>query len=385
MTAGGCGPTLPHVKGPLSQIGRYRVEEVLGKGGMATVYRATLEGAEGFERAVALKVLHAHLADDPEFVRMFHEEARLASRLAHPALVPVRDLGLVEGTHFMVMDLLDGETLGAVHDRFRDKDLPFPRGHACFVMASVLDGLHYAHELLDEAGKSLGVVHRDVSPKNIFIGFGGAVRLVDFGIARTEPTKGQTRIGVVKGTLPYMAPEQARGAPVDRRADLFAAGVVLYELLTSKVPLDVDATDAQRRALAEGRVTPDLKRIHAAVRPVVERALAPTPEGRFATAAEFADALRKSLALMEPGHEPEKLGALVASRGIRRRPAAEKMSKRAPKKKEAARAKRDGGPSRARAPAAAEVRWEAATLMTVSAVILLLAGLIYTFTSAAAG
>ena len=377
------------MKGPLSQIGRYRVEEVLGKGGMATVYRAMLEGAEGFERPVALKVLHPHLADDPEFVRMFNEEARLASRLAHPALVPVRDLGVLDGTHFMVMDLLEGETLGAVHERFRDKDLPFPRGHACFVMAAVLDGLHYAHELLDEAGRPLAVVHRDVSPKNIFIGFGGAVRLVDFGIARTEPTKGLTRLGVVKGTLPYMAPEQARGAPVDRRADLFAAGVVLYELLTSKVPLDVDATDAQRRALAEGRLAPDFKRIHTAVRPVLERALAPLPDGRYATAAEFADALRKALPLVEPNHEPEKLAALVASRGVRRKPLAEKP-KRAPKKRKG-RGEDEAAPAsgaaskRPKAPPPPPVQWEGATLMLVTAVVLLVAGLVYTFTSAASG
>jgi serine/threonine protein kinase len=244
------------VKAAIEQIGPYRVEEKIGTGGMASVFRAVKVGIGGFEHNVAVKVLHPHLADDEEFVSMFHAEARLASRLSHPVLVPVNDLGVVEGTHYMAMDLLLGETLADLYERFRKKGKPFPRGHALYIMERALDGLHYAHELALEDGSPANIVHRDVSPRNIFITTSGAVRVVDFGIARSSGRSRQTRAGIVKGTVPYMAPEQARAQDLDRRADLFAAGVLLHHLLTRAIQRHSDGLwPAKRSPIPVSRIS----------------------------------------------------------------------------------------------------------------------------------
>jgi serine/threonine protein kinase len=307
------GPLLSTImKGSISQIGPYRIEEKVGAGGMASVYRGYRDGAEGFSRPVAIKVLNSELASDEEQVEMFQAEARLASRLAHPVLVPVSDLGVVEGTHYMVMDLLEGETLASLREAFRKRKTDFPLGHALWIMAQVLDGLHYAHELTAPDGTSSGVVHRDVSPGNIFITRGGQVRLMDFGIARSDARKGQTRAGIVKGTVPYMSPEQALAQPTDRRSDIFAAGVVLHELVTGESPLDVQDTDAAREAIAKREIKPRLKKIHLDLRPVLERALAAEPDARFQTAADMAQAIRDALAALCADHEPALLGGLAA-------------------------------------------------------------------------
>lgn len=391
------------MKGSVSQIGPYRIEEKIGTGGMGCIYRGVREGVGGFERPVAVKVLHPHLADNEEYVRMFHEEARLASRLAHPVLVPVRDLGVAEGTHYMVMDLLCGETLSDLYRRFTDRKKGFPRGHALYVVSRVLDGLHYAHELAAADGTPLGVVHRDVSPRNIFVTASGSVRLVDFGIARHEERQGQTQAGVVKGTVPYMAPEQALGQPLDRRADIFAAGVILHELLTGHAPLESERTDPQRRELASMKLRPRLKEIHLSMRPVVEKALAPRPESRWNTAEEMAEALREALGALEPSHEPQKLAGM-ASGAVRRKRAKKSRKKkvvetdtgggRGTKERPSTHHRRERGPGEMRRqrvgpeaalqldPRGPPGPWDAAHTMTLLATLIILCGLLYTFVSA---
>jgi serine/threonine protein kinase len=299
------------MKGSISQIGPYRIEEKLGSGGMATVYRGVREGIGAFERAVAVKVLHAELVGDAEHVEMFQAEARLASRLAHPVLVPVTDLGEAEGIHYMAMDLLTGETLADLRDAFAARKQSMPIGHALWIISQVLDGLHYAHELVGEDGTPAGVVHRDVSPRNIFVTRSGQVRLVDFGIARSTIRQQHTQAGIVKGTVPYMAPEQALAQPLDRRADVFAVGVILHELLTGEIPLKATRTDAQRQALARMELKPHLKKIHLGIRDVVTRALAGKADDRFATAEEMAKAIRAAMEKLAPEHDPRLLGGLA--------------------------------------------------------------------------
>ena len=383
------------MQGALQQIGPYRLEEKLASGGMAAVYRAVREGAGGFERPVAVKVLHPHLAPDPEYLEMFCAEARLASRLAHPVLVPVTDLGEVEGTHYMVMDLLEGETLADLYDRFRRNKKPFPRGHALWIMARVLDGLHYAHELKGAQGEPMNVVHRDLSPRNIFVTRSGGVRLVDFGIARSTTREGQTQAGVVKGTVPYMAPEQARGQAPDRRADIFAAGVLLHHLICGEVPVAPGNTEAQRIALAKLEIKPQLKRIHLQLRPILQKALAARPEDRFDNAEEMADALRAVALELEPDHQPEMLAALV-SQALRRKTRKKRKKKNAdadqPERPSTeVRAARDDAPMRqTRGPDGEVVEvavrrlpdiptWDVARTLGLVAVVILLLGLCYTF------
>ncbi len=384
------------MKAGVDQIGPYRIEEKIGHGGMADVFRAKRVGAEGFERPVALKVLHRKFCEDEEFVEMFRSEAMLAARLAHPVLVPVNDYDVVDGTHYMAMDLLEGETLSELYERFRKKGTDFPRGHALYILEKVLDGLHYAHELAMPDGSPANVVHRDVSPRNIFVTRSGAVRLVDFGIARSSGRVRQTQAGIVKGTIPYMAPEQARAEALDRRADVFAVGVLLHHLLTGEVPLKSERTEAQRRELACGELEPKLKRIHVGIRPIVAKALRPGPEERYETAEEMAAAMLEAKEQLEPDYDPTILAAMVAQavrrkarktrRGTAARPARPKPKRPSTKARDRKR----------KAPALRETRgkdgrivpprrlpelepWDAARMMSMLAALVMLLGLCYTF------
>ncbi len=306
------------MKASIASVGPYRIEEEVGRGGMATVYRAIRTSTHGTDQVVAVKVLDAELANDPHHVDTFHAEAELSQRLGHRTLVPVLDHGTAEGVHFMVMEFIEGETLSALRRRYGRRAKGFPLGHALYVLAEVLDGLQYAHELRDAEGRPEHLVHRDVSPRNILVTRTGAVRLLDFGIARFESRPGTTQVGLVKGTVPYMAPEQAVAAPLDRRADIFAVGVILHELVTGETVVEDGTTDAQRHALAGLKLTPQWKKVPLPLRPVLERAIAPSAEQRWNTAAEFAGALRQAIHVLEPDHDPFLLGGLVE--GLRPRP-----------------------------------------------------------------
>lgn len=217
-----------------ARVGRYRVLGPLGVGGMASVYLAASEGAAGFSREVALKVLHPHLLADDQLVQQFLTEARVAAKIRHPNVVPVTDVVQERSQAFLVMELVEGATLSEVR-RIAAKDgvdLPF-RIWARWV-ADALAGLHAAHELADASGAPLGLVHRDFSPQNILIGRDGSARLSDFGIVKLTGGDAMTKSGVVKGKVHYMAPEQVRGDSLDRRCDVWAAGVLLWELATRR-------------------------------------------------------------------------------------------------------------------------------------------------------
>jgi len=218
------------------RFGRYRLLERLGEGGMAAVWRARVEGPEGFVREVVLKRVLAEHSRDEEFVRALVHEARLSALLNHPGIVQVHELGFEEGEHYLAMEYIDGCSLATLLGKTAAAGQPLPIGVVCHVVAELAGALAYAHELADADGVPLGIVHRDISPSNVMIERSGAVKLVDFGIAQavSRLRDERTRTGVLKGKLGYLAPEQIDGATADRRTDLFALGVVFYECLTDQ-------------------------------------------------------------------------------------------------------------------------------------------------------
>ncbi|MBF5042862.1 serine/threonine protein kinase [Aggregicoccus sp. 17bor-14] len=268
-------------------FGPFVLVRKLAEGGMAEVFLAKRVGTGGFEKAVVIKRLLRHLSALKDFVDMFHDEASLAARLAHPNIIHIEEPGFVDGYHFICMEYLAGEDLRSVLQQATlQEDDGLPLAVLLRVMVDAAHGLHHAHEL--------GVVHRDVSPSNLFLTYQGQVKVLDFGIAKAESRLTQTNTGVVKGKYSYMAPEQARGGAVDRRADVFALGVSLYEALTGVRPFARDHELAVLNAVLSGQVVPPRQlrpELPAALEEIVLCAMAAEPEQRFATAAALAEAL----------------------------------------------------------------------------------------------
>jgi serine/threonine-protein kinase len=217
-------------------LGKYKLVKLIASGGMAEVYLARQAGAAGFEKLVCLKRIVPHLARDKQFVEMFLNEARLAARLDHPNIVSIFDLGEVNGNYFIAMEFIDGPSLRAIHKTAADRGELLPVPETCKIVSMAAGGLQYAHDLAGSDGRPLGLVHRDISPDNILVHRNGAAKVVDFGIAKAANSSSQTRTGTLKGKVAYMPPEQLRGEELDRRTDVFALGVVLYELLAGRRP-----------------------------------------------------------------------------------------------------------------------------------------------------
>jgi serine/threonine-protein kinase len=274
-----------------TQIGRYVVTRKLAEGGMAEIYLARAVGPEGFSKDVVIKVVRSFLATDQQFVDMFIAEARLASRLNHANVVQIFDFGKHEDTYYLAMEYVRGASLWDLRQRCRQQGVPFPATLAAEIGAQIARGLQYAHSLSDR-GQKLGVVHRDVTPHNVLMSFDGAVKLTDFGIAKATTT--HTAPGMLKGKFAYMSPEQARGEPVDARTDIFALGIVLWELLTGGRLFDGDSELAVLRAV-EGSVIAPPARLNPDVPPglsdLVMKALARPVDERFQTAFDLEKAL----------------------------------------------------------------------------------------------
>jgi hypothetical protein len=256
---------------------------------MATVYRATIAGPAGFARDIVVKMMLPQLADNPAFVDMFMNEAKLAARLAHPNIAQVHELGIVEGTVFIAMEYVDGIDLAELVAQLGEKDTRLPISAACFIAREIADALAYAHT-------SQNLVHRDVSPSNVMLGRDGSVKLVDFGIAKLvdEGMAGRTNTGTLKGKYGYMAPEQAAGKHVDHRSDIFSAGIVLHEMLTGRRLFKAESDLETLRKVTETQVPPP-SYSHPAVPSeldaIVLRALAKEPADRFQSAREMSEAL----------------------------------------------------------------------------------------------
>jgi serine/threonine-protein kinase len=213
-------------------LGRYTILERLGRGGMATVNRAEMRGVAGFRKQVALKRLHPHIAEDPGMVQAFVHEARLASHLRHPNVAETYDLGKVDDTYFIAMEYIAGPTLTEILRQSATAAGPVPIPAALSILGQICDALDHAHNLCDDTGRPLGIIHRDVSPSNIIVSTTGTVKLIDFGIAKAAGSD-KTKTGMIKGKFSYMAPEYLDGQ-LDLRADLFSLGVIAHEMLTGR-------------------------------------------------------------------------------------------------------------------------------------------------------
>ncbi|HEX8794977.1 MAG TPA: serine/threonine-protein kinase [Polyangiaceae bacterium] len=280
-------------------VGRYALYGKIASGGMATVYFGRMVGAAGFMRTVAIKRLHPHLAEEPDFVSMMVDEARLVARVQHPNVAQIIDVVNEGGELIIVMDYVAGEALSRLLRAESQRNHHVPPAIASAVMGGVLHGLHAAHTAKSEHGDPLGIVHRDVSPHNIMVGVDGLARVIDFGVAKAAGRIQTTRGGVVKGKLPYMAPEQLGGADVSRHADVYAAGVVLWELLTGRRLFRADDDIKLFSAVLAGASEPPSRwapSVPRALDDVVMRALARDPATRFGTAREMADALGHAVA-----------------------------------------------------------------------------------------
>jgi serine/threonine-protein kinase len=283
---------------PVREYGKYMLVRKLAEGGMAEIFLAKQVGVEGFEKNVVIKRMLPHLSEVPDFVSMFLDEARLAATLSHPNVVQISDLGFADGCYFICMEYLAGEDFAAVIRVMRRRNMQVPLHITLRVLADAAAGLHYAHEATDQRGNPLNLVHRDVSPSNIFITYSGQVKMLDFGIAKAESRASTTSAGVVKGKYQYMSPEQGRGESVDRRSDVFSLGVSLYEALTGQRPFVRDSDLAVLKAVLEGQyepvrlVRPDLP---LEVESIVTRAMALEREHRFESALEFSTEIDKYL------------------------------------------------------------------------------------------
>ncbi len=285
---------------PNPRLGNYEPLLELASGGMATVYVARQVGAAGFERLVVVKRVHRHHLGNREFYRMFLDEARVASLVRHPNVVSVIDTVEEGGELFLVMEYVESSALSSLLKTVAHQHDRLPPAVAARILADTLAGLHAAHEAVDMRGERLELVHRDVSPQNVIIGVDGGSRLIDFGVAKAAHRLTETRSGSLKGKLAYMSPEQAMGKEVDRRVDLFAAGVALHEALTGRRLFQGENDLDTMRRITEmpvrdpSSIAPGVPR---SLDAVVQRALVRDPNGRFQTAAEFLEALEGAIPL----------------------------------------------------------------------------------------
>jgi serine/threonine protein kinase len=274
---------------PGTRLGRYRVVKKIGMGGMAELYLALADGASGFEKLVVLKLLHSHMSGDRKLAQMLLKEARVAATLDHPNIASVIDVGTEEGEHYLVMEYVHGRDVRAIQERW-PRGEPLPLACALEIVRCACQGLHYAHTKSDLDGKPLGIVHRDVSPSNVLVSYGGAVALVDFGIAKVGGKASTTQTGVLKGKFGYMSPEQSMSATVDCRSDVFALGILLYELTTGRRAfVGPNPFAIMNKAIAGDYVPPERIRADypARLASIVARAMQPDPAARYQSAAEM--------------------------------------------------------------------------------------------------
>lgn len=300
---------------PSNIIGKFRLIAELGRGGMSEVYLAIVAGPAGFNKLVVIKLIKGELAEDPDFISMFLEEARLSARLSHPNVVQTNEVGEFGGRYFIAMEYLEGQPYSRILHRLgRDRGLPL--GMSLRILTDVLAGLQYAHDLADFDGSPLGVVHRDVTPHNVFVTYDGQVKVVDFGIAKAMNSSHETRTGMLKGKVGYMAPEQAKGERVDRRADIFSVGVMLWEAAVGRrLWKGLNEVQVLHQLLSGEIPSPRSMRpdISTKLESIIMKALAVDRNHRHGSAAELQAELEE---LMDSGNERSTLrevGRLVSS------------------------------------------------------------------------
>jgi hypothetical protein len=294
------------------RLGKYEILALLALGGTAEIYLARIDGTNGFEKYVVVKCLHDHLADDQEFVKMFLDEARMAAVLDHSNIVQTFELGEHENRYYMVMEFLAGLSLAMIvrrtAERVQGGRMPVPL--ILNIAAQAAAGLHYAHER-QQGGKPLNMVHRDISPQNLVIGFEGVVKVVDFGIARAEYRETKTKAGTIKGKFAYMSPEQCVATNVDRRTDVFALGVIVHELLTGRRLFKRNSPYETYQAVIDCAVPPPSSlnvEIDPAIDAIVMKALTKERDDRYPSAEAFGDAMLGYLHHRGKGSGPGEIG-----------------------------------------------------------------------------
>lgn len=274
----------------MAQQQRYRVLEKIASGGMAEVFRAESAGLEGFKKTVAIKRVLPHLSEKKQFIGMFLDEARLSAHLSHSNCVQVFDIGVGDNTYFIVMEYVDGADLKAIIDQARRGGKPFPLELAALICLRICEGLSYAHEASDGHGHTLGIVHRDMSPPNVLITRHGEVKIVDFGLAKANSQLEKSEPGIIKGKFSYLSPEAALGQPIDHRTDIFAVGIILWEMLAGRRLFLGDSDLDTVRQVQAARI-PSIKQFHphatAELDRVLAKALARDPAQRYQTARDL--------------------------------------------------------------------------------------------------
>jgi serine/threonine-protein kinase len=308
-----------HQLAPGTVLGRYELLLPIASGGMATVWVARLKGSRGFSKTVAVKTILPSLSDDPTFEQMFLDEATLASKIQHPNVAHIIDLGEEDEVLFLAMEWVDGESLSTLSKFSRKNGTDIPLRVGLKIASQAAAGLHAAHELRDEDDRLLELVHRDVSPQNILVSSTGLVKIVDFGVAKAMGRGGETTAGQLKGKVPFMSPEQARGAKVDRRTDIFALGIILYRLATGTHPfLDDSDVRTMRNIITRPVMPPRVKNpsLSPEIERVILKALAKDPDKRQQTAAELEIELEAAIAASPSVGGPihlDEIGTFVRS------------------------------------------------------------------------
>ncbi|RKH02942.1 protein kinase [Corallococcus sp. CA047B] len=279
-------------------FGKYLLLERINVGGMAEVFIAKAFGVEGFERILAIKKILPTMAEDDEFITMFIDEARISVQLNHANIVHIHELGKHEDTYFIAMEYVAGRDVRTLLERYRRRKEIMPTAQAVFIVSKMCEGLDYAHRKKDARGQDLGIIHRDVSPQNILVSYEGETKIIDFGIAKAANRSQKTQAGILKGKFGYMSPEQVRGMPIDRRSDIFAVGVLLYEMLTGE-KLFVGESDFSTLEKVRNADIPLPREfnpnISAGLEKVVLKALAREPEDRYQWASDLQEDLMRFL------------------------------------------------------------------------------------------
>ncbi len=298
----------------IQAFGNYYLLERIAVGGMAEIFKAKQVGVRGFEKIVVIKKILHHLSEDPEFVEMFEDEARLAAQLNQANIVQIYELGESEGTLYITMEHVEGKNLRDLTKAVQSRHLHLSIEQVLYIMTEVLKGLDYAHRKMDSKGHPLELVHRDISPQNIIASYEGEVKILDFGIAKAASKISKTEAGVLKGKFSYMSPEQASGRTIDQRTDIFACGVIAHELLTSsrlfREKSDTETLERVKEALVEA---PSKKNplVPTELDAIVFKALAKNPDARYSSAAAFLNDLTRLSVDMAYNYSSKEMSAFL--------------------------------------------------------------------------
>jgi len=273
------------------QFGKYLLLERVNVGGMAEVFKCKTFGVAGFEKLVALKRILPTMVEDDEFIRMFIDEARISVQLGHANIVQIYELGRHGEHYYIAMEYIPSRDLRTILDKLRVNGTLMPIPQAAFTCTKICDALDYAHRKRDPSGAPMNIIHRDVSPQNVLIGYEGECKVIDFGIAKAANRASKTQAGVLKGKFGYMSPEQVRGLPIDRRSDVFAVGVLLYEMLTGERLFIGESDFSTLEKVRSAEVVPPTvynKKINKELEGIVLKALAREVEDRYQWASDLA-------------------------------------------------------------------------------------------------